>query len=140
MRTTMKVLVVGLLLACVSGCSDDDGGCDGSKRGCVQLLNYTFSEKTVTVTSGAGGTAVVPSATGSNPGNAWITVDSTVGAQVDFAVSNLAPGVAWCLVASNTWTDPAKPPGVSLASVSYGSGTRLNCVNWCNKITSVCSP
>ena len=141
MHATMKFVVMALLLGCASGCSDSDGaggGCDGSKRGCVQLLNYTFSEQTVTITSGAGGSAVVPAATGVNPGIAWITVDSTVGAQVDFSVSILTPGTAWCLVSSTTWTDPAKPPEVTFRTVTYGSGTGLDCINWCNKVTTLC--
>ena len=137
MRTTMKVLVMGVLLACVGGCSDDDGGCDGSKRGCVQMMNTTLSAMTVTINPG-GGSVSVPSGTQASPGIAWTTVDSTVGAQITFSVSTFNPGVETCVVKSDTWTDPSKPPGVNVYTIS--GAPALSCVNWCTTTALGCVP
>ena len=138
MHTTTKVLAIGLLLACVSGCSDSDSGCDGSKPGCVQMINNTITPWTVAIQPGTGSVSV-PAGTGAGPGVTWTTVDSTVGAEITFTISNnFNPGTASCLVASKTWTDPAKPPTVSIF-LAYGRND-VACVNWCDTITSVCSP
>ena len=109
------------------GNSNSNPGCDGATRGCVQLVNTVLADITVNVQGD--GSAVVPAGTASAPGNAWISVSSTVGAQVTFYISQFNPGIDTCIVGSNAWSDPSKPPQVSVYT-AFGP-TALRCgANW----------
>jgi hypothetical protein len=132
--TAASLIASAIVLFASSGCGSSSSKCDGSKRGCVYLSNTTVSDVTVRVAGG--GSAVVPSGTQSNPGISWVTVDSTVGAQVTFSVSNFNPGIETCVVEAHTWTDPSKPPGVNLYQT--GAGLALGCVNWCTTTSVGC--
>jgi hypothetical protein len=125
-RGAASFLAAAIVLFASSGCGSGDSGCDGAKRRCVLLENTIATDKTVSVIGG--GSAVVPAGTQSAPGHAWITVDSTVGAEVTFTISQFNPGIATCLVDSSTWSDPSKPPQVNVYTASGNHA--LNCYNW----------
>jgi hypothetical protein len=110
-----------------SGCggSHHDAGCDNAKRGCVQLVNTIAADVTVQVIPG--GKAVVPAGTPSTPGTSWVTVDSTVGAQVTFAASTFNPGIDTCVVTATTWADTSKPPQVNVYQMP---DLAVRCYNW----------
>lgn len=77
---------------------------------------------------GDSGGGSVPAGTQSTPGYAWITVASTVGAEVTSCVASFNPGIARCEVDSSIWSDPSKPSLVNVFTVSVGHA--LQCYRW----------
>lgn len=126
-RGAASFLAAAVVLFASSGCGGSSG-CDGATRGCVHLVNNNGSEVGVTVNGGD--TVVIPAATAVTPGTSWITVDSTVGAVLDFhAWTGIYSRDVTCTVKSSTWADAATPPQVVARSYP-GILTSLNCGNW----------
>jgi hypothetical protein len=121
-----SLLAAAFALFGSSGCGGTPE-CSGATRGCVQLQNTRLVDITVNVRGD--GSVVVPAGTSSAPGMAWITVDSTVGAEVTFFVGALNPGIDTCVVTSNAWTDPSAPPQVAVYSLSGHTAVRCG-ANW----------
>jgi hypothetical protein len=121
---------VAVCAVAASACgSDSASACDGATRGCVQLFSYNSASE-VGVTVNGGDRVVIPPATALDPGTAWIRVDSTVGAQLNFhAWAGVYSRDTTCIVKTSTWTDPAKPPVVGVRSYPAPLAS-ISCGNW----------